>query len=689
MTLRLLTFLAVLTLPLQGPALAGNWMHIPERDVQAATSTEQGVISIQTTGSDPYLIGELAEIRSDEHILEFDYLLESDIDRIQLYVGPPISETATCDLPGISSGRHNVWQTYIAEITGSAADALEKKPKLMRLDFGSRAGAKIQIRNLRLRRQTEAEIKRNMLREQIKKLKADEAARIGGYLKESFPLSIDSVKVAGDHIILRGGSLPPSFKLVDLSLVEYPAWHSIGDVGAGIPLEVALEPDGDRWQAVVPRRNTNQDTSRDRLHSGWRLRQKKGNDPRFVSARKFATEIVPLTNHFPDEPLRPANQKGMGGVTRDLPLDELLELGVTAITVNLRMDSLVTDRGAPFQELLKTPVGTFYLNPRGFHAYDSIVRWANQNDVIVRAILLIGVSKNGDRSPLVHLDNEAGPYSMPNLASERGAILYERVLDAIVRRYNNSPDSPGPINDWIAHNEIDHHHVWTNMGRQPPEIVTETYYRSMRMIQNAARQYNPHARVFASTTHFWHVPNAEPFTRLAPRGLYLTLQRYSLTEGEFPWGVGHHPYPYDLRAAYAWTDTLAEDGPETLLISMQNIDVLKRFLQNESMLDSQGKPRSVVLSEQGYDSRSYSDPDQANQAGSLAFAMQKVRAMPMIESFHYHRWIDHPDEAGSLFGLRTLPTPGAPFGKKKRSWEVYRAIGTSRENEVVRDLPTP
>jgi hypothetical protein len=69
--------------------------------------------------------------------------------------------------------------------------------------------------------------------------------------------------------------------------------------------------------------------------------------------------------------------------------------------------------------------------------------------------------------------------------------------------------------------------------------------------------------------------------------------------------------------------------------------------------------------------------------------MNKVRQHPWIESFHYHRWIDHPDEGGLMLGLRTLPTKQHPHGEKKRSWQVYQAIGSEREAELTRDLPVP
>ena len=107
------------------------------------------------------------------------------------------------------------------------------------------------------------------------------------------------------------------------------------------------------------------------------------------------------------------------------------------------------------------------------------------------------------------------------------------------------------------------------------------------------------------------------------------------------------------------------------------------------MRDESGELRPVLLSEQGFHTDSYGKEAQDRQAGSLWYAMRKVRTMPWIESFHYHRWIDHPDEGGLMLGLRTLPTAQHRYGEPKRSWHVYQAIGTENEEEATIDLPVP
>ena len=683
---RLATVLCAVILAASGlpSALGGDWELVPDRKNQIEVSEYEGVIRLRTLGIDPFVVGKLANLKPDDRVLQFDYICPSGIDSLQVYVGPPFGAATSFVAPGCPKTEN--WKTHRCELGGGAAKSLAKKPQLMRIDFGRKPGVRFQVRNVALRPRSAKEIGREQKRVQARKVKTEEAERIADYLKATFPLEIESVSVKTDKIELTGGSIPKGASLAKLRLIEYPPWHSIGMKNAGNKVDVTFKTVGGNWQAVVPRK----ESGRDRLHSAWRLAYENGGETKFISSRRFATEIQPITSDFPDQPLRPTNQKGMGGIERNSPMDELIELGVTAITVNISLTAFIAHREATTHKRLDVPGKAVYFNQKAFDVYDSMIDWARKNDVVVTAIVLIPtVQRNRALNPLLHPENTGGTYAMPDIATERGSAIYAAVLDIVASRYSNWQRAPGGITNWIAHNEIDFHQQWTNMGLQPREIITETYYRSMRMISGTARQHNPHARVFTSTTHHWAVPDDGLWNNLSPRELLIALQRYTKVEGDFGWGVAYHPYSSKLRASLAWDKEDITDDFDTHRITMQNIQVLGRFLEHEFMLNARGKPRPVLLSEQGFHSVSYDEDDQANQAASLAYAMKKIRKMPLVESFHYHRWMDHPGEPGSFFGLRTLPSKTEKLGKKKRSWEVYQALGTPQEEEAIRGLPHP
>ena len=55
-----------------------------------------------------------------------------------------------------------------------------------------------------------------------------------------------------------------------------------------------------------------------------------------------------------------------------------------------------------------------------------------------------------------------------------------------------------------------------------------------------------------------------------------------------------------------------------------------------------------------------------------------------MESFHYHRWVDHPLEGGLKVGLRTLPELGKPFGDRKEpAFSVFSALETEAHSQTL------
>ncbi|WP_144057650.1 DUF5722 domain-containing protein [Novipirellula maiorica] len=663
---------------------AANWTLLPARCNDVDIQLHDQVIEIHTTGSDPFIVGELSDIGSDDAVLQFDYFCVSGIKQVELFLGRPRLGDTPLSLPAIPVAE--TWQTYIAPVQLDPLRHGDPAQRILRIDLGRKAGVRIQLRNIHTRAKTAQERDRDAKKQQLRQQKIVRAERIENYLSQSFPTRIDSVVVDQDSITISSSSVPDTLTASDLQIVECPPWQSMGQSAEPRIVDVPIQLGENRATVVVPRF----EGPRDRLQSGWRLSRPTAGQSSFLTARTFASEIdVVGDNHSPHRAV-PANQKGLGGIAMYGPIDELRELGVTAITVNIAITAFVKD--SPGQGRIQIPTSgePVYFDAVALAHYDRVMNWARKNNVVVSAIILIPTPRAGkDTSPLVHPEHDGGIYTMPDLTTARGTDIYAFVLGEIARRYSNTDAAPGGITNWIAHNEIDFHTVWTNMGLQPRAIVTESYYRSMRIIHNAARQYNPHARVFASLTHHFNVPEDGLWRQLSGREVIQSLQRYSVMEGDFAWGVAYHPYPQNLFAAVPWNDTRISDDFETPLITIQNLDVFGRFMQQESMRDSSGAVRPVLFSEQGFHTDSYDVDAQDRQAAALLYAMKKVRAMPMVESFHYHRWIDHPREGGLMVGLRTLPSKTEPHGKRKRGWYVYKSIGTEQEEQVSKDLPTP
>jgi hypothetical protein len=266
---------------------------------------------------------------------------------------------------------------------------------------------------------------------------------------------------------------------------------------------------------------------------------------------------------------------------------------------------------------------------------------------------------------------------MPNLTTPEGVHAYRAALAFLSERYAGGPH--GRITHWILHNEIDQAFTWTNMGKQPMEIIMDHYVRSMRLAYLSARRFNPSAKVFISLTHHWNSPEGASLHRYRPREMLNRLAEYSRLEGDFEWGVAYHPYPQGLFQAATWNDTRPTFSFDSPYITPKNIEVLDAYLHRTPLLYEGKKLRTVLLSEQGFHTRDYSPEAQQLQAAALVYTWHKIRPLASIEAFHNHRWIDALDEGGLLLGLRTAPGKGGPFGERKSGWSLYQALDTPGE----------
>jgi hypothetical protein len=112
------------------------------------------------------------------------------------------------------------------------------------------------------------------------------------------------------------------------------------------------------------------------------------------------------------------------------------------------------------------------------------------------------------------------------------------------------------------------------------------------------------------------------------------------------------------------------------------LEVLPAFLRQEGFLID-GHSRKVALTEQGFNCPE--EPEgETKQAAAFAFAWKKVQALPEVESFLYHRHVDHPYESGLKVGIREHDGSSniLGMGRKRRIWEVIQSAGTPGEDSA-------
>ena len=419
----------------------------------------------------------------------------------------------------------------------------------------------------------------------------------------------------------------------------------------------------------------------DRLYSRWVLAQKSQNGMLICSHGHYADDVKAKYD-LPHEV--PASKKGIGGFGANRFASDLDSLDITSVTVNMWlgfMSLTPSDDAIPFDYNGRT----YYADRKAIEGFDKTLQYTAARDVIVNAIVLIAPERSfADKAAgrlFEHPDfDPAGIYTMPNMTTLESLNLYAAAIDFLAERYSRPDKKYGRVHHWIAHNEVDAGWVWTNAGIKTPLRFMDIYIKSMRLLYYTARKYSPHPEVFITLTHYWQSRHNEYCYPSAQ--LLELLVDYTQAEGDFKWGVAHHPYPQSLFEPKSWLDDQATFDYDTPQITFKNLEVLDAWIKQPRAL-YQGKiKRTVFLSEQNPNSKDYSEEALREQAAGMAYAMKKLEACDGIDAYQMHGWFDQRAEGGLRIGVRRFMDDETDPGGRKPAWFVFQAFGTDREDEV-------
>jgi len=642
-----------------------------QNDISMTKKEEGGVVeyNMLTTGVDPYFYFEkLTQANpADSCVLTFEYQATKSISLQFFFCTPGASEGKSIKRTVASSGS---WRAANLPIAVESLDfGWGEAGHSMRFDLGSEPGVTFKIRKVRLRAATAAEksVIQASLDERARK--AQVAETIKSYLSTDYQSKVTAVEVTSDKIYISG-----EVKGEGLELVELTPWQDITDA--------AFE----NRQAVSSSFKLSQDRFAehngyiyDRIQSRWAIvRKLSDTQDKLVSAAHYA-DAIPCQFTAPE--MKVKSKKGLGGFFgHDVQIKDLDDLHVTSVTVNVTPTSFFF-RSDPGNSITHSYCGkTYYVRKSDIEALDNRLKTCQDKGIMVAAIILIQRSASDAlvSRDVVHPDCDGGNYSMPNFTTEDGVQTYGAMLDFLASRYNPADGSNGSIHNWIMHNEVDAANEWTNMGTgQDEAVVTHTYEKSLRLCYNIARQYYPYARVLASFAHTW--TKCDNSTGFTSKSMLEKIVRYSALEGDFEWGLAAHPYPQSLLEPRIWSkDTRATYSMDSDFVTFKNLEVLDKWVKMPENMYMGSVKRTLWLSENGTNAKSYSESDLADQAAGAAWALKKVYALDGIDAIQWHNWYDHPTEVaqGLRIGLRDSNLAVKPV------WYVYQAAGTEKESEM-------
>lgn len=116
------------------------------------------------------------------------------------------------------------------------------------------------------------------------------------------------------------------------------------------------------------------------------------------------------------------------------------------------------------------------------------------------------------------------------------------------------------------------------------------------------------------------------------------------------------------------------------VVNLKNLSVLTDYMQNAGLRRADGQVRHIILSEQGFTSKSATRGENDDlQAAAIAYAYYIADSNPYIDAFIMSRQVDAPAETKDslLFGLwhcdESKPNDIVPTMRKK-SWSIYKNI---------------
>jgi hypothetical protein len=295
-----------------------------------------------------------------------------------------------------------------------------------------------------------------------------------------------------------------------------------------------------------------------------------------------------------------------------------------------------------------------------------VVKTYTNSEVMVTAVLY-GVPSWARRSCSTSVD------PMFCAPTEEGAVYYGLFVKFIAYFFNGE-NGNGRVADFVIHNEVNAIE-WFNFGCDNGncdiDIWTTIYSQSYNQAYDNILKEQKNAKVLISFEHdFFKELDPKVKSKDAVISCETFLEKLIPKLGNRKWRLAYHSYPIDLLNP--------EFGPNDYpYITFGNIGVLSGWLHKH--YPNNPHAWEIQLTENGINGKDSSMfPAQRSY---LCKAFKNILGTPGVESFIYHRLVDHPVELKDGLGCG-LWTPEKNF---KPAWELF---ALANRNGVGEGYPT-
>lgn len=360
---------------------------------------------------------------------------------------------------------------------------------------------------------------------------------------------------------------------------------------------------------------------------------------------------------------------------------ELEELGVKQAAYNIMLGRIVGHTSSANHPTIYYEYHgkTYAFNGQTIAEYDLVFSRLTQLGIQTTAIILN--DWNGGHLDLIHPQaRSAGkcPYYMFNASDQAGVDYLAAAATFLAERYSGT--GHGQVVNWVIANEINARAEWNYYPAVDVQTYTQVYADGFRVFYNAIKSVNANAKVYMPIDQTWN--------RNLKNGAYDGrdvldhFNAYIKEQGNIDWDLSQHPYPVPLTHAAFWNMpsnyrrmnliTYTADSP---MVSIQNLNVVTDYLQQEEFLNPAGESRSVTLSEVGFTSTS----GESVQAAAFAYAYYIAEANSHVDALLLNRQTDAAAELEQGLALGLCHADGS----HKQIYNVFKYIDTDRSKETT------
>ncbi len=482
----------------------------------------------------------------------------------------------------------------------------------------------------------------------------------------AFAATISMAIIQGSNVLVKATAPTPLMSDDGIYHLYAQDTYEFGAMGK----EVATAPVGKNIAFQFP---LNKNTANSNLFKKFVIVAYVGGVPTAISNAQYITNPEATATHTVNR----HDGGGKKGALLDAHLanspDYLRELGIDQITYNLPIGNLLKNGNMRYTYNGKT----YYFNSGIVGQYDFLVPKMNSLGISVTLILLNNYTGNLSNLHPFSRNFLGANYYAFNVADPVGVETLEAVASFLGERYSGT--GHGTVDNWIVGNEVNARQEWNYID---PALgvggAAAEYAKAVRIFYNGIKAQNANARVYVSLDHEWARSDNEAF-HYGAKPFMEFFNAYVISEGNFDYGIAVHPYNVPLYSAQTWMPSFMDSvnqTPNTMYVTMMNINILTDFFCQKENLSPNGQVRSILCSELGYTSIPFGGyvSDENQQAAAVALGYLQAMHNQHIDGF-FMRETDSPEEIrndGLAVGL--LTTDDYHNYRRKMAFHMYRYL---------------